>query len=242
MLEGQREDRLDARGAVREDADGAGRRDGGTRGVAQRRAILIDAVLEIRESAAHLGQLVRCVGRPLANARHHLLAEGDGLIAVVAHAEFEEHLRPAHHAQPDAAVGMHLLGDDRQREGIDIDHVVEEARRHAGDALHLRPVDHAVVNEEAQVDRAKVAGVIRTQLLLTTRVGCFEWLDLRRGVGGRAVGAVKEDEAWVAGGPGGGDDAIHHRRGREGSWSPSAYADRRDRTPRRRRARACTRR
>src|SRR5258707_10725324 len=65
VLEGQREDRLDAGRALGEDADPAGGRDGGTRGVAQRRPVLVDTVLPVREGAAYLGQLPRFVGGPL---------------------------------------------------------------------------------------------------------------------------------------------------------------------------------
>src|SRR5258706_16069593 len=52
MLEGQREDRLDAGRALGEDADRAGGRDGSARGVAQRWPVLVDAVLPVPEGAA----------------------------------------------------------------------------------------------------------------------------------------------------------------------------------------------
>src|SRR5262249_56499256 len=89
-----------------------------------------------------------------------------GLCAVVAQIELKEHLCPTHDAQPNAPVGMHFVMHLSQREGVDVNHVVEEARGDARDALQLVPGDLPVPHKEAEVDRAEVARVVGTKPLL----------------------------------------------------------------------------
>ena len=99
VLEGQREDRLDARGAAGDHRDRAGRRDRRHRGVPHRPHVAIDRVVPVRERTALLGQLAALVVRGLLHEEHEAVGELDGLLAVVRESQREEEIGPAHDAR-----------------------------------------------------------------------------------------------------------------------------------------------
>ena len=72
--EGEREKRLDAAGAAGDDGEGAGRRDGRDRGVPDRRhaRLVVDAALEVRESAALPGQFLAHLPALIGDELHDL--------------------------------------------------------------------------------------------------------------------------------------------------------------------------
>ena len=220
MLEGQREDRLDARRAPRDHRDRAGGRDRGDGGVPHRPDILVDRMLPVRERPALLGELGRLVVRLLLDEGHQAVGEVGGCLAVVWNAEQEEQIRPAHDAEADPAIVLHGLVDHRQRIRVHLDDVVEEAHGEPHHALHLVPVDrHLTVlgppRELGDVQRSEVARLIGQKRLFATGIGRLDLADLRRRIGRARVDAVEEDHPRITRAPRRRDDPAEDLARRE---------------------------
>src|SRR5207302_4964948 len=156
--ERDREQRLDARGAPRDDRDRAGGRHRGEVAIAQPphradaltpgppRAARVrppDRPLPLREHTALLRQLLRRRLRLLVHELHHLATERHTLVRVVGNPQPHEQIGPTHHAQADAADPLGQLVDLRQRILVGIDHVVEEVRAQVHHRAQPLPVDLA---------------------------------------------------------------------------------------------------
>src|SRR5437660_8548186 len=174
VLEGQREDRLDARGAAGDHGDGARGRDGGHGGVPERAPALVDGPLVVREGPALLGKPGRLVVADVLDEGHEAPGQRERLLAVVRNVEGKEEVGPAHDAQPDAAVRLDHGIDRGQRIRIDLDHVVEEAHGEADHTLELVPVKAPpsvlLSSEAGDIERAQVARLVGQQRLLTALV------------------------------------------------------------------------
>ena len=211
MLEGQGEDGFDARRAPRDHRDRAGGRDRGDGGVPHRPRVLVDRLRPVRKRPAFLGQLGRLVVRLLLDEGHQAIGEVGGFLAVVRHAEQEQHVGPAHDAEADPPVVLHGLVDHRQRVRVHLDDVVQETHGEPHHALHLVPVDrHLTVlgppRELGDVERAEIARLVRQQGLLAARIGRLDLADLRRRVGRARVDPIEEDHPGIARAPGRRDD------------------------------------
>ena len=200
--EAQREQGFDAAGAVGDDAQGAGGRDGGQGGVAHGRDTpgVVGAFVEVSERSARGGQgLGGAVGFGL-DELHDLLGQGQGLFGVVGDAHLEEQIGEAHHAQSHLAVALHHVMDGLQGEPGHVDGVVQEAHGGPDHVLQLLVIHGRGLGVRAhaagQVDGAQVAGFHGQQGLFSARVGALDLSDGRRGV--VAVEAVEEDDAGVA--------------------------------------------
>ena len=90
------------------------------------------------------------------------------------------------------------------------------------DLFQLLPVDGAVLDEPAQVDRTQVAGFVGQQRLLAAGVGGFDLADQRGRV--VAVEAVEEDDARLAVLPGLLDDALEDLAGVQ--WCRTTFLSR----------------
>ena len=101
----------------------------------------VDRAGPVRERSALLGQPRRLIVALLLDEGDEPVGQIQRLLAVVGQLEGEEKIGPAHDAETDAAVGLDGGVDLRQRIGIHLDDVVEEAHGEANDALELLPVD-----------------------------------------------------------------------------------------------------
>src|SRR5262249_25585301 len=120
-----------------------------------------DAALPLGEGAALLGDVLGGDLALLVDEPHHLAAQRGRLGRVVRDAEPDQHIGPAHHAQPDPADTLRERGDLRQRVVVGIDHIVEEARALVRHLAQSVPVDLALLGYElAEVDRAEVTYVV----------------------------------------------------------------------------------
>ena len=182
------EQRLDAGAAAGDDRDGAGGRHGGDVAVAEppHRAGSARPWARGRRSRpgpqmlrSHSGKTPRSRGQPLrldlGLLVHELLdlaAERDALLGVVGDAELDEQVGEAHDAEPDAADALGQVGDLGQRVLVGVDHVLEEVGREVDHLAQARPSRSAPsLHEDAEVDRAEVADVVRQERLLAARVG-----------------------------------------------------------------------
>ena len=114
---------------VGDHADRAGRRDGGDRGVAPLAVALSvpGRVDEVGERAARGRQFLGGAPAFVVDELHHVAGQRLGFGAVVGQAQVEQHVGPAHHAQPNPAVAVLDDGVDfLQREVGGFDHVVQE--------------------------------------------------------------------------------------------------------------------
>ena len=209
--EREREHRLDAAGAVGDDADGSGGRDGGAAGVAHHAVVprLPDAALPVGEAAALAGEVLAVVVGLVVDELHEAPAPFDAFVTVVGGAELVQRVGEAHDAQADLSVALADLVDLGQRVLVGVDDVVEEAGRDMHRLAQRVPVHlglgHArVADELPEIDAAEVAGFVRQKRLLAAGVGGLDPPDVRRGV--FLVDAVHEDHAGLAGLPGVVDD------------------------------------
>ena len=209
--EAEREQRLHARRAARDDGERARGRDGGHGGVAVRAlaARRIDGRGPRREGAALPGELRRCLVPLVLDKGHEPLAQGHAFRRVIGHAKLKEQVGKAHDAQADLAVPAHGLVDHGQGEARGVDDIVEKAHGQMDGAAKALPV-HAVVRrvllrsvprhmEAGEVDGPQIAGLERQQGLFAARIGGFDLALVRRGV--VAIDAVKEHDAGIAGLP-----------------------------------------
>ena len=141
MLEGQGEDRLDARGAGRDHRDRPGGSDRRDRGVAHGAPVLVDGARPVGERPALLGEPGRLIVGLFLDEGHDLLGQVQRLRAVVGDAHDEEEVRPAHDPQADPPVGLDGGVDHGQRVRVHLDDVVEEPDGQAHHALEILPVD-----------------------------------------------------------------------------------------------------
>ena len=176
--EGHREERLDPRAAPGDDGDRAGGGDGGDVAVAEpaHRADPLaagtagaglvgppDAPLPLRKDAALGRQSLRF---DLGFFIHELLnpaAERDALIRVVRDAELDEEIGQPHDAEADSADALSQVGDLGQRILVGVDHVLEEMGSEVDHRAERVPVDRPIAHEDAEIDRAEVADVVRAE-------------------------------------------------------------------------------
>ena len=97
-----------------------------------------------------------------------------------------------------------------QRVVVDVDYVVEEARRDCRDLLQRLEVEFSVLDHRGDVYRAEVAGLVRVERGLAAGVRAHEFAEVRRRVA--AVDSVEEDYPRVAGAPRGVGDFLKQRR------------------------------
>ena len=220
---GEGKQRLDAAGGAGDDADGAGRGDGGGRRIPHglRRSAgagaVVDAALPGRKDAAPAGQLRRGVGGALLHRVHHLPGQFQRPRRVVGDAHLNQQVGEPHHPQPDAAGQLAHLLDFGDGVGVHIDDIVQQMHRRLDSAFQPGPVDGDVVllkgDHAGQVDGGQVAGFVGQQGLFAAGVGAFDFAQLRIGV--VAVDAVDEHQAGVAGLPGHFRQQIEHFPGVE---------------------------
>ncbi len=206
--------RLEARRAAGDDADGARGRHGrhvavaeqlhGTNAVpclvARARGIgAPDALRPLGEGTALLGhQLALRLALDIEEL-HHAAAELNALGRVVADAELDERVGKTHHAQADAADLLAQRVNRGERILVDVNDVVEEVRAQPDVGAQRIPVHRPVVGVDADVHRAEVAHVVREQGLLAARVGGLVGAEVRHRV--VLVGFVNEEDAGFAGAP-----------------------------------------
>ena len=222
------EERLDPRGAAGNDRDRAGGRHGGQVAVTQfphwadPLAARIagaggvrspDRPLPLRERAALLRQLFRRDLRLFVDELHHLAAERDAFIGVVRDAEPHEQVGPAHDPEADAADPLRQIVDLGERVLVRVDDVVEEVSGEMHDRPEAIPIHRPVLDEQADVDRAEIAHVVREQRLLAAGVRGLVAPEVRHGV--VVVGAIDEEHARLARLPGAVHDLLEHIAGVE---------------------------
>ena len=103
----------------------------------------------------------------LVDEAHDLVGQPDGLVGVVADAQFHQHVGPAHDPQPDLAVALGHDPDLGERVAVHVDDVVEEVHGGAGDPAQPLPVDARHLHHERKIDRAEVAAFVGQERLLT---------------------------------------------------------------------------
>ncbi len=199
--EGEAEHRLDTAGAVRDDRNRAGRCDRRGVGVAQLAPLFLPVgTFPSREHAALFREHFRSEVRFVVQDLHDLFAECAAFVGVVADAELEQRIRETHHAKADATRRLRHVVDLRQRVLVDLDDVVEETRGAVDDLFEAIPVERCVLalalDQDAQVNGAQVAGVIRVKRLFAARVRRFDEADVLDRV--PLVDAVDEDDAGLA--------------------------------------------
>ena len=202
--------RLHTGGHAGNDGQGAGGGDGGDSSVADGLAVLIDALVKEGEGTPALRQLLALLVADGVDGVHNLGGQSHALFTVVGHAHVEEHIRKAHDAQADLTGGTGHLVDLGQGVLVDLDDVVQEVDSGTDGLLQLGPVQHparhGLGDVVDQVDGAQVAALIGQQGLLAAGVG---GLDLAlAGHGVVPVEPIQEDDAGLAGLPGGGNDGI----------------------------------
>ena len=220
--EGQGVEGLDAGGAARQDRDRPGGSDGGDHGIAHRGAGHEGAVAGVPGACGPVGEgapvpreVLRRLPGLVPDEAHEGAGEGEAPLRVVRHAQAEEHVRPAHHAQPDLPVALHDLLDLGLRVGVHVDDIVEEAHCQRGGVGQGLPADPALgrrgraqgagrLHEVREVDRPEVAGLPGEQSLLSARIGSRDLAERRRRVA--AVHSVDEEEPRLARLPGAADD------------------------------------
>ena len=214
------EQRLDPGGAAGDDGDGAGRRHGGQVAVAQplhrpqalaRRTARAggvrapDGARPLGEDPTLLGELLGSLLGLLVHELHQPATQRDALVAVVGDAEPHQQIRPAHDAQADTPNALGEIVDLGERVPVGVDDVVQEVRAEVHRRSQPVPFHLAVLDEQADIDRAEVADVVRQQRLLPARIGRFVAAQVRDRV--VPVGAVYEENARLARFP----RAVHDR-------------------------------
>ena len=164
-------------GGAGDDADGAGRRNGHRGGVPHPPGIgaaAINAAFPFRERAPPFRQLLRGAVGFLPDEPHHCPGQLQRFLAVVAHPQLDEHIRPAHHAQADAPGAPAHIGNLRDGVVVHINHAVQHMNGGGDDFGHTRPVRLGVVigvpHHTRQVERPQVAGFVGQQGLLAAVV------------------------------------------------------------------------
>jgi hypothetical protein len=87
------------------------------------------------------GQLLGLLVAGALDEAPQAIGQLDGLVAVVRDSQLKEQVCPSHDAQADAPIGFDHGVDLGQWIRVRFDHIVEEAYREFGHALHLTPVD-----------------------------------------------------------------------------------------------------
>src|SRR6267143_1265664 len=172
-----------------------------------------DRALPLREDAALLRQLLGGNLRLLIDEPHQLATERDAGIGVVGHAKPDEQVGPSHDAQPDAPNPLRKTVDLIERVPVRVDDVVEEMRAEVHRGAQPIPIHVTVLDEQADVDRAEVADVIRKQRLLAAGIGRLVAAEARNRV--VLVGAVDVEDAGLTRLPGTVDDLLEYVEGVE---------------------------
>ena len=86
----------------------------------------IGGVLPVGKTPTRLGQLRGVLAGLAFHESHDLLAEFKALFCIVGHAQFDQHVGPAHDTEADAAVLTGLRRDCLQRIAVLIDDIVQE--------------------------------------------------------------------------------------------------------------------
>ncbi len=206
---GNGEYRLDATRGVGDDGDGARRGDGGAGGVAQGlfSSQIVAAAHKVGKGASFLGQLSGSLAGFLGDEAHELFGQFHSLVVAVGKLQQHQHVRPAHDAEADLAVGPGHLANLLQRIFVDLNDVIEKAGGQLYCVTQLVPVHLAVGGDHArQIDGTEVTGFVRKQRLLATGVGRLDFANMRGRV--VAIKAIEKDHAWLAVGPSHLDDTL----------------------------------
>ncbi len=130
---------------------------------------------------------------------HDRLGCFQGLFRIVRDAQLIEHIRKAHHPQPDFAVAAHHGGDFRQRIAGHVNGVVKKPDRHFDHVFEPLEIDGrsllGLVHKLGQVYRAQVAGLQGQQGLFAARIGTLNGTQTGRRV--IAIDPVQENDSRV---------------------------------------------
>ncbi len=163
---GKREYRLDAAGAVGDDAEAAGRRYRGPRciPVVRTACSVVDAAFECGEHASFAGKVLGLVVSGLGQESHHPVGCRQRFFAVIGNAELQQHVGEAHDAQADLPCAPGMLPYHRQRELIHVDDVVQESHGQPHDPGQVLEVDRCRllrdVHHSRQIDGTEIAGLV----------------------------------------------------------------------------------
>ena len=106
------------------------------------------ALVPVGEDAPVARQLLAGLDGLLVDEAHHLVAEPDGVVAVVADAELHQHVGPTHDPKAHLAVALGHRADLGERVAVHVDDVVEEVRRRPRDPAQPLPIDVAVLHHD----------------------------------------------------------------------------------------------
>jgi len=106
------------------------------------------------------------------------VSQFDGFFGVVGDAQRNQHIRPAHDAQPDFAVAHRHFGYFGQGIVIGFHDVIQKMNGQVHHFAKPFPVDLAVLNHFAEIDGSEIARFIRQERLLSAGVGGFDFSDM----------------------------------------------------------------
>ena len=164
------------------------------------RPLEIGVGIEQRKRALLLSELRRCAVRLVAHDLKPAFDQRETFGRAVARAAEDQRIREPGDAEPDPALGLGFGCLRLQRKTRDVDHVIEEAHRDAGELRELgfvepRFVRKRMIDELGEIDRAQEARAIGRQRLLAARVGRLDRLAIGEVV--QRVHPVDEDHAGL---------------------------------------------